>query len=215
MLDERSQFAPTVEKLLLGEVICEARTPELFQFLANAANEDEVNAYLNRIDRVLRLTSDRLAWFAAYKDIEDQSARTFISRQFSEVINDLEPLVRWLSMTTILNGSGASLQAGDEIRTSDLIRSIESAPALCEELERLSRYGLFKNAQSQPKGQLDAVLHRLVERGYLVATGRSRAKYIATGLWSRLYDLMSFIQAHEQIALEEGEDDAQQNELQI
>jgi hypothetical protein len=112
MLDDRSQFAPTVEKLLLGEVICGARTPELFQFLANAANEDEVNAYLNRIDRVLRRTSDRLAWFAAYKDIEAQSARSSISRQFSEVINDLEPLVRWLSMTTILNGSGASLQAG-------------------------------------------------------------------------------------------------------
>ncbi|MEA3302245.1 MAG: hypothetical protein U9Q75_03115 [Pseudomonadota bacterium] len=215
MLDDRSQFAPTVEKLLLGEVICEARTPELFQFLANAANEDDVNAYLSRIDRVLRRTSDQLAWFAAYKDIEAQSARSCISRQFSEVINDLEPLVRWLSMTTILNGSGASLQAGDEIRSSDLIRSIESAPALCEELEQISRYGLFKNAQSQPKRQLDAVLHRLVERGYLVTTGRSRAKYIATGLWSRLYDLMSFIQAHEQIALEEGEDAAQQDELQI
>ncbi|MCP5409579.1 MAG: ATP-binding protein [Chromatiaceae bacterium] len=94
------------------------------------------------------------------------------------------------------------LQAGEELRTSALIDAIEQAPALADELKHLSATRLFKNNQSTPKGQLEAILNRLVDRGYLVTRDRTKSRYIATGQWSRLYDLLAFIQAHEQIDIE-------------
>jgi len=204
-----SLFAPTLEALLSGSVICESANPELFRFLENDAHRGEVEDYLERLRRGLRQTSDRLAWFACYLDLEDPSVRGILAQRFGETINDLEPLVAWLRATSLVRSSGATLQAGDELRTSALIGAIEQAPALADELQRLSATKLFKNTQSTPKGQLEAILNRLVERGYLVTRDRTKSRYIATGQWSRLYDVLAFIQAHEQIDIEPEKSDEQ------
>lgn len=209
MANSPSLFAPTLEALLSGSVICESATPELFRFLENDAHRAEVELYLERLRRGLRQTSDRLAWFACYLDLEDPSVRGILAQRFGETINDLEPLVAWLRATSLVRSSGATLQAGDELRTSALIGAIEQAPALADELQRLSATKLFKNTQSTPKGQLEAILNRLVERGYLVTRDRTKSRYIATGQWSRLYDVLAFIQAHEQIDIEPEQSDEQ------
>lgn len=209
MANSPSLFAPTLEALLSGSVICESANPELFRFLENDAHRGEVEDYLERLRRGLRQTSDRLAWFACYLDLEDPSVRGILAQRFGETINDLEPLVAWLRATSLVRSSGATLQAGDELRTSALIGAIEQAPALADELQRLSATKLFKNTQSTPKGQLEAILNRLVERGYLVTRDRTKSRYIATGQWSRLYDVLAFIQAHEQIDIEPEKSDEQ------
>ena len=209
MANSPSLFAPTLEALLSGSVICESATPELFRFLENDAHRGEVEQYLERLRRGLRQTSDRLAWFACYLDLEAPSVRGILAQRFGETINDLEPLVAWLRATSLVRSSGATLRAGDELRTSALIGAIEQAPALADELQRLSATKLFKNTQSTPKGQLEAILNRLVERGYLVTRDRIKSRYIATGQWSRLYDVLAFIQAHEQIDIEPEQSDEQ------
>ena len=202
MVDSPSLFAPTLEALLLGAVICESASPDLFHFLENEVHRAEVEQFLKRLRRGLRRTSDRLAWFAVYLDLDAPSVRGTLAQRFGETINDLEPLVAWLRATSLVRSSGATLQAGEELRTSALIDAIEQAPALADELKHLSATRLFKNNQSTPKGQLEAILNRLVDRGYLVTRDRTKSRYIATGQWSRLYDLLAFIQAHEQIDIE-------------
>ena len=132
MANSPSLFAPTLEALLSGLVICESANPELFRFLENDAHRAEVEQYLERLRRGLRQTSDRLAWFACYLDLEDPSVRGVLAQRFGETINDLEPLVAWLRATSLVRSSGATLQAGDELRTSALIGAIEQAPALAE-----------------------------------------------------------------------------------
>lgn len=209
MVDSPSLFAPTLEALLSGAVICESASPELFRFLDNDAHRTEVEQFLERLRRGLRQTSDRLAWFAVYLDLEAPSVRGILVQRFGETINDLEPLVAWLRATSLVRSSGATLQAGEELRTSALIDAIEQAPALADELKRLSATKLFKNTQSTPKGQLEAILNRLVERGYLVTRDRTKSRYIATGQWSRLYDVLAFVQAHEQIDIEPEPSDEQ------
>ena len=209
MVDSPSLFAPTLEALLSGVVICEPASPDLFNFLENEDHRAEVERFLKRLRRGLRQTSDQLAWFAVYLDVDAPSVRGALAQRFGETINDLEPLVAWLRATSLVRSSGATLQAGEELRTSALIDAIEQAPALADELKRLSATKLFKNAQSTPKGQLEAILNRLVERGYLVTRDRTKSRYIATGQWSRLYDLLAFIQAHEQIDIEPEPHDQQ------
>lgn len=192
-------FAEAVEKLLTGVIICPYTDESLFKYLEDPLHQQDVDSYLRRIGRVLRTTQDRIGFFSAYRDPSSLTARQQIRKQFAEAVNDLEPLVRWLRLTASAEKSGAPLQPGDVLRQSEVLGAIESAPALIDELDRLSRTKILANSSTGPKKQLDSILKRLCDSGYLIERGSSGAVFIATGKWSRLYDLLQFINAHESI----------------
>ncbi|MEN8177785.1 MAG: hypothetical protein ABFS39_04115 [Pseudomonadota bacterium] len=198
-------FATLIEKLLAGDVVCEITAEPLYKYLQEQSHQDDIDRYLRRIGRVLRPTQDGSGYFTAYRNLGDASAKQQIKRQFSEAINDLEPMVRWLRLAASAGKSGAPLQPGDTLRGSELLEAIENAPALVDELDRLSRSKLFNNNSTGAKKQLDSILRRLCDNGYLVTRGASGSVFIATGKWARLYEVLQFIAAHEQL---EGEEDA-------
>lgn len=202
-------FTRTVEALLAGEIICFHRTPEIHSFLSENGNKVAMGDFLRKMGRRLTQTADHSSWFAIYRDMDSEAVRRSISAQFSKVINNLEPLVIWLQMSGTLGSGGRPIQTGDTLKTSVLLSAIESAPALCEDLEKLSRTKLFANSQSTSKGQLDSVLRKLVDEQYLLPAGRSKSQYVATGKWSRLYDLLEFIAAHEQLEIEDDDTEEQ------
>jgi len=202
MSEVNNIFASVVEHLLQGQVICEYAYESEYQYLDDEANWREVDVYLRRVDRMLKRTLDGTAVFAAYTTLEFSLYRSDVRRGFAETINGLEPLVRWLHMVSSASRSDRPVTAGDVVRPSRLLESIENAPVLCEELDRLSKTKLLSNNQSTPRGQLDAILKRLADNGYLVAKGPRAMQYLATGKWSRLYDVMDFISTHEQLDVE-------------
>lgn len=204
-------FAELIEKLLAGEVICEVSAEQHYRYLKDPVHEGDVDTYLRRIGRVLRSTLDKSVYYAAYRDLSNTSVKRKIKQQFSEAVNDFEPLIRWLRLAVSAKKTGMPLRLGDTLRGSDLLKAIESAPQLGSELERLSRTGLFKNNSTGQKKQLDAVLKRLCDNGFLMAKGASGSVFIATGKWARLYEMLDFIAAHEQ--LDSNEDLPEQKEL--
>jgi len=197
-------FSRLIEKLLAGEVVCEITEEQIYKYLNNSMNKKDVDSYLRRIGRVLRSTQDGSGYYAAYRDISSSSVKLEIKRQFSEAINDLEPLIRWLRLASCAGKSGAPINPGDTLRGSDLLQAIESAPSLVDELDRLSRTKLFSNTSSGPKKQLDSVLNRLCSKGFLVTRGASGSVFIATAKWARLYETLEFIAVHEALDSEEG-----------
>ena len=198
-------FSCLIEKLLAGDVVCGIATEALYKYLDDPAHQQEVDGYLRRIGRVLRSTQDGSSYYAAYRNLTDPSVKQQIKRQFGEAINDLEPLVRWLRLAVSAEKSGSPLQPGDTLRGSELLEAIENAPALVDELDRLSRTRLFNNSSSGPKKQLDSILKRLCDSGYLVSRGASGSVFIATGRWARLYEVLQFIASHEHLDTEEDE----------
>lgn len=204
-------FAELIEKLLAGDVVCEVTAEQHYRYLKDPVHEGDVDTYLRRIGRVLRSTLDKSGYYAAYRDLSNASVKRKIRQQFSEAVNDFEPLIRWLRLAVSAEKTGTPLQPGDTLRGSELLNALESAPQLGNELERLSRTGLFKNSSTGQKKQLDAVLKRLCDNGYLMAKGASGSVFTATGKWARLYEILRFISAHEQ--LDSNEDVPEQKEL--
>ncbi len=203
MSDDSQLFTRAAEVLLAGEIICFHRTPELHTFLSEGANEQAMGELLRKIGRRLSKTADDASWFAVYRSLDSDGVRRAIGRQFGEVVNNLEPLVIWLQMSGAFGSNGRPLQTGDSLKTSELLAAIETAAALREDLDRLSGTRMFSNTQSTPQGQLNSVLKKLVEDQYLVPVGKANLQYVATGKWSRLYDLLEFIAAHEQLEVED------------
>lgn len=206
-------FAGLIERLLGGDVVCEVSAEPYHRYLQELSHQQDVDGYLQRLGRSLRSTQDGSGFYAAYHNLKEPAVKQQIRRQFNEAINDLEPMVRWLRLASSVDRSGLALQPGDILRGSELLDAIENAPALIDELERLSRSRLFNSTSTGPKKQLDAVLRRLCENGYLVSRGPSGSVFVATAKWARLYEVLQFIASHEQL---DGEEDApQQQELSI
>jgi len=204
-------FATTVEKLLKGEIICSVSNEALFNFLEEPINQEDVDSYLRRIERTLKQTQDGLGYFSALRHINTPASKAVIKQNFNQMINDIEPLVRWLQVAQSAESLNSTLNVGDILRGSELLSAIESAPALIDELDKLSRSRLFGNTSTGAKKQLDSILRILCEHSYLVTSGSSGSLYIATAKWSRFYDLLQFISSHEQI--EKSEPEQEQKEL--
>jgi hypothetical protein len=185
--------------LLQGRFICKHTAPAAFLFLSDETNFMAVHQYLSRMGIGLRRSADGEVVYAAYLDADSQERRTAISQQFRETINYIEPLVGWLGLVMACQHSTTTISPGDVIKEGALLSSIECAPALVDELSRLSSMSYFKVRTPSTKAQLSKMLEVLCEHGYLAAEQAKGSVYVATGKWSYFYEVMAFIAEHEHI----------------
>lgn len=195
-------FEQVVTALLEGEILCAVRYESLHNYLAIPGNVDKVNEYLSRLNRRARMTGSQDAWLCAYIDLDTPGARESVRQQFNEVANHLEALVGWLRLSRNAGTHDRPLIPGDYISEADLLKKIEQAPDLAQSLATITERGMFKSQNSTAKGQLGHIMTRLVEHGYLDRQSGTGTVYKATGKWSWLYDVMGFIQQHEQLETE-------------
>tara|TARA_R110002124_G_scaffold63508_6_gene174057 strand:+ start:1609 stop:2247 length:639 start_codon:yes stop_codon:yes gene_type:complete len=201
---------PTFESayalLLSGEIICEHRFPQEFNLLRMEDQVQRMDFMLAPLNRRIRTTQDNASYLMAYIDPGTSNARSSIRTQFSRVINQLEPLVKWLRLVMDVSGSERPVVPGEVISESKMQTHIEQVPALEAKLESLVKNGLFSSRQSDSKGRLSYVMGKLVDEGYLTRLGSAGSQYRATGKWSWLYDTMGFISVHEELPEPEQRD---------
>ncbi len=202
-------FERTVTSLLAGEVLCEYRHEDLVTYLMIPNNQDRVTHFLSQINRTLRQTSSRDGWVCAYQDLSEPSAREGVRHQFREVANHLEALVQFLRLVMNVETRDRPLVPGDHLSEGKLIELISSTPTLEEKLRSLTEKRLFATKKQDVASRVRSITDSLATKGYLVRFGSSGTIYQATGKWSWLYDMMSFIQTHESIPVEAVDDDNQ------
>lgn len=202
-------FEQTVTTLLAGEIICEYRYDSLYNYLIMQNNQQQVAGFLRQMNRVLRRTGSNDAWLCAYEDTTSKTVKDAIRSRFDEVANHLEPLVHFLRLIMATEGNERPIVPGDQISEGRILERVSSAPSLETKLRTLTESKYFHSKKSDSAGQLKIVLGNLEKTGFLTRIGTSGSVYQATGKWSWLYDLMTFIQTHEGIA-DSGIDDDQQ-----
>ena len=200
-----------LENLMEGGFICEVTHPEQYRLLINPDSASWVSRYLSNIGRRLRQTEDGKAFYAVLLHLKSVDRKGAVKRQLNLTINNLEPMVRWLELVMSATQKSSTLSAGDILRVSELQTIIESTPALSDELDRITKTGIFKSTRDTDGDRLSSVISKLVDEKYLASSGGRSSLYVATGKWSYLYEAIDFIVEHEQ--LPENSPDEEQREL--
>lgn len=210
-----NQFSRIVEYLLAGGFICEYSDELAYEYLSADTRRSDIDSYLRKIGRCLFATEGSVAFYAAYTSIDSNDRRQDVRSQFRETINSLEPLCRWLRLLASTLQSETTLQPGDVLRQGELLNALGEAPALSEDLAGLCRSGLFYSKKLATSEQLEVVLAKLVDQGYLLRNTATGSLFTATGKWSYLYDVLEFIHTHETISAEDDESKEEQVDLPI
>lgn len=207
-----NQFSRIVEHLLAGGFICEYSDELAYEYLSIDTRRSDIDSYLRKIGRCLYATEGAVAFYAAYTSIDSNDRRQDVRSQFREIINSLEPLCRWLRMLASALQSEVTVQPGDVLRQGELLSALGEAPALSEDLAGLCRSGLFHSKKLATSEQLEVVLAKLVDQGYLLRNTATGSLFTATGKWSYLYDVLEFIHTHETIS---SDDELEQEQAEL
>lgn len=206
-------FTCVVERLLAREFICDISDRESYEYLSESAYREDVDQFLMKIGRKLRRTDDGAAYYCVYNDINDSAIRTVLRRQFRETVNYLEPMSKWMALVMSAMQVDQPITPGTVIRQGELLSAIEMTPALADDLSMIVRGGPFKTTKQAPKDQLNHLLSTMADEGWLLQTSPNSSVYTATGRWSYLFEVMEFIATHEDISVDESEEEQQELSL--
>lgn len=198
-----------LELLLSGVFICQTSNEEAWRYLKVEANAQGINEQLQLLNRCLSQAADEEVFYASYQNL-GENERKVLGQQFSEIANNLLPLVEWLLLVQQANGSDIPVSQGSALRLTELQAVIEDTPAFAEQLLRISRMRLFNSQSKEIEAQLKQVFKRLTDLGYVMRPNPDKQIYIATGKIDYLYDVLKFIDETEALSLQEQAEQAVQ-----
>ena len=205
-------FEPLVKRLLQGGFVCEVSDEAGFQYLQNQENFFQLEDYLQRLNYRLAITQNKLAYYAAYIEI-DSSARQDVRKVFQQFRLELHPVVEWLDMMMACLKQDAALSPGDTLALSSLLQVIENNQALADRLQAFAKFKDFTSSEDSIKGRLEKLLSTLHKWGYLQLANRDTLIYQVTGKLDYFYQSLQFIQEHEEIPVEQEDEGAEQGSL--
>lgn len=204
-------FALVCQLLLSNNMICSSSHPGAFDYLSTEHQHEKIDQHMARMGYRVARTHEQSTFYLSYLDASQPQLANRIKSQFRQVVNDLEPIVKWLRLAMSAGATGRPISPGEIISETELLSSIEHSSAQLQTLIDIASSRFVNSKSKEPKGMLNATINRLVEQGYFVPAGNTGTQYKATGKWSWLYEVMTFIQIH--MAL--PEDDDQQNQMDL
>jgi len=199
-------FESLVKRLLQGGFICEISDEAGFQHLQDQENFFLIEDYLRRLNYRLAATQNKLAYYAAYIEI-DTSERNDIRKVFQQFRLELHPVVEWLDMMMACLKQDTALSPGDTLALSSLLQVMENNQALADRLQAFAKFKDFSSGEDSIKGRLEKLLSTLHKWGYLQLANRDTLIYQVTGKLDYFYQSLQFIQEHEEIPIEQEEQD--------
>lgn len=197
------QHGPLLEKLLAGQFICAVTEPEHYQRLQQEALREQLDEYLQPLNRRVAQNDDTSVFFLAYRHI-DQDAREHMKQQLQVVMASLLPLLEWLTYVQEALGHDSVLSPGDIVKLQELVLKTEDHPSLQQRLQALAKDKFFNSQADSVDAQAKQIAKRLVEHGYLQQPHKERLFFTVTGKMDYLLELVRFIKDEENIPLEES-----------
>lgn len=199
--------------LLQGEFICEVTHPQLYRWLREEQNREELSAYLSKIGRRLAETSGNLAYYAAWTRVGTEE-RAEVRRGFTTIKHMLRPVIQFLRLCMDATKRDSAPAVGERVEYHDLLRAVSENAHMLERLKDFAGLGKeFIGADASPKGMLDKVLVQMERWGYLVAVNSDKVAYRFTGKLDYYYEVVEFLDEHEGLGVsDEAAEQGQEQE---
>ncbi|MDG4868014.1 hypothetical protein P8631_08380, partial [Guyparkeria sp. 1SP6A2] len=152
-----------------------------------------------------------------YQSAERYEDRGQIRQQFRDLLDEIEPIVRFLTLVMQSTALDSVLGPGDQLPFHQLLGGIEEESAHRERLQDLARSRVFSRVgkKGNTKDRLEAVLDILVQRGYLVVSNQESSLYTVTGKIEHFYRTLEFLHEHGSIPLIEEGDAPDQEDMAL
>ncbi|GEK51949.1 condensin complex protein MksE [Vreelandella venusta] len=204
------EHGPLLERLLAGEFVCAISDDNAFRHLANEETRDAIDDYLRPLNRRLASNDEGSVYFLAWRQL-NEAAREQLSRQLSDTVNSLLPLLEWLQLVQEALGRDTLAAPGDVLKPAEFSAKCEDNQSLRERLERLATDSFFGSQSDQLDAQVKQLFKRLKEHGYLLQPHAERQVFIVTGKIDYLIEVVRFIRDEENLPIDaEREEGAQE-----
>ncbi|AZM94769.1 condensin complex protein MksE [Vreelandella venusta] len=204
------EHGPLLERLLAGEFVCAVSDDNAFRHLANEETRDAIDDYLRPLNRRLASNDEGSVYFLAWRQL-NEAAREQLSRQLSDTVNSLLPLLEWLQLVQEALGRDTLAAPGDVLKPAEFSAKCEDNQSLRERLERLATDSFFGSQSDQLDAQVKQLFKRLKEHGYLLQPHAERQVFIVTGKIDYLIEVVRFIRDEENLPIDaEREEGAQE-----
>ncbi|WP_433924649.1 condensin complex protein MksE [Vreelandella sp. 21] len=204
------EHGPLLERLLAGEFVCAVSDDNAFRHLTNDETRDAIDDYLRPLNRRLASNDEGSVYFLAWRQL-NEAAREQLSRQLSDTINSLLPLLEWLQLVQEALGRDTLAAPGDVLKPAEFSAKCEDNQSLRERLERLATDSFFGSQSDQLDAQVKQLFKRLKEHGYLLQPHTERQVFVVTGKIDYLIEVVRFIRDEENLPIDaEREEGAQE-----
>lgn len=197
--------AKTLKLLLAGEYICSVRYRSEFEQLTEAAEREEVDAWLSALGMRLGRVGDEGAFFLAYDFISPKEI-TQVKNEFLKFRDEYGPAVRMLDLIRQTDISRIELSPGEYISLYDLESAVVQSSTLEAHLK--SMLGIISHAAARNtiRENLSKLLEHLAKDGYVIIANKESGTYQVTGKVEQLYSVLQFLDEEKVIPDSEVDD---------
>ncbi|WP_434984418.1 condensin complex protein MksE [Vreelandella zhaodongensis] len=206
------EHGPLLERLLAGEFVCAVSDDNAFRHLANEETRDAIDDYLRPLNRRLANNDEGSVYFLAWRQL-NEGAREQLSRQLSDTVNSLLPLLEWLQLVQEALGRDTLAAPGDVLKPAEFSAKCEDNQSLRERLERLATDSFFGSQSDQLDAQVKQLFKRLKEHGYLLQPHTERQVFVVTGKIDYLIEVVRFIRDEENLPIDVEQEEGAQEAL--
>ncbi|CAH1041985.1 condensin complex protein MksE [Halomonas sp. TD01] len=206
------EHGPLLERLLAGEFVCAVSDDNAFRHLANEETRDAIDDYLRPLNRRLASNDEGSVYFLAWRQL-NEAAREQLSRQLSDTVNSLLPLLEWLQLVQEALGRDTLAAPGDVLKPAEFSAKCEDNQSLRERLERLATDSFFGSQSDQLDAQVKQLFKRLKEHGYLLQPHTERQVFVVTGKIDYLIEVVRFIRDEENLPIDVEQEEGAQEAL--
>lgn len=204
--------AKTLKLLLAGEYICSVRYRLEFEQLNEAAEREEVDAWLSALGMRLGRVGDEGAFFLAYDYISHKEI-TQVKNELLKFRDEYGPAVRMLDFIRQTDVSRIELSPGEYITLYELESAVAQSSTLEAHLKSMLGVISYASARNSIRDNLFKLLEHLAKDGYVVLANKDSGTYQVTGKIEQLYSVLQFLDEQKVIPdsevddLDEPEDD--------
>lgn len=202
----------TIEMLLRGDFICAVTAPQAVQDLEDPASRAQIDAVLSVLNRYVACTGSGTVYFCSWQKI-DKDERTIVRREFEQLRDQLRPVVEFVLLVMDADMRDSQLQAGERISEAELVARVESNVFLAERAVNIMQIINLRRSSEPVPQQVHAMLDLMQKHGVIAEQNPGSRVFLTTGRLEYVYEVLEFINQHEQIYEAQTPDTGVQEEL--